>query len=607
MAILSDIEKLERRWVDNPTGLMFAPLAEAYRKVGNFPRALEILEAGLTQHPDYVPALIVRGRCHLDAADLSEAEAAFEQALARDPVNAIALRGMAEVFERTGRIRLAIDRLALLLEVDRGDSDARVALERLRQIAETSGDVIPTAAAAADVSASESKPEPPEAFDPGAWRAEAWTASPEAPEPDQPLWEEPTETPALAVEPPRDAATEGILNVSGADAESWAEAVETRSDPEHRDERGDSSYSESWSVWAAWTQSPVPAAEELPPATEPPATAEAAVKEESGEMAAPPTPFEAKEPALPTAATEPSPVAFVGSSEPEAILASIEVVVEMAPVAADVTLDVPPGEPAAKAPVEGEAVAQDDVAPEPAPAPAADEWPEDAEAEVAAPTAQESPPAPDEPVEEIEAPASAETAEEPTLIVTESMAELFHRQGHHDLALAVYRQLAQREPGDERLQEAVSRLAAESGSRHEAAAAPVAPAPSWSVRVTGGVPAEHYLRAVLEAPPPAVASSVLPPAIERAHSGEPTRVAAEPLSLSAVFGGEPPPPPIAGAEPGRTVPVERSGGEDEPSYDEFFGTVPGESEPSTSQGPGARPSEAEDLRQFNEWLKGLKR
>lgn len=585
MAILSDIEKLERRWVDNPTGLMFAPLAEAYRKVGNFARALEILEAGLTQHPDYVPALIVRGRCHLDAADPSEAEAAFEQALARDPVNAIALRGMAEVFERTGRIRLAIDRLALLMEVDRGDSDARVALERLRQIAETSGDVIPPAAAPADVSTSESKQEPPEAFDPGAWSAEAWTASPEAPQPDQPVWEEPKETPARAVEASRDEGTEGILNVSGADAESWAETVETRSGPEHRDERGDSSYSESWSVWAAWTQSPAPASEEQPPVTEPPAPPDD-VKEESSEAGAggaAPTPFETKEPDLPPAVAEPSPIASTGSTEPGAVVASIEVVVETAPVAADVDLEVPPGEPAA------------------------DEWPEDAEAEVAAPTAEASPPVPDEPVEEIETPASAETAEEPTLIVTESMAELFLRQGHHDLGLAVYRQLAQREPGDERLQEAVSRLAAESGSRHEAAAAPVPPVPSWSVRVTGGVPAERFLRAVLEAPPPAVASSVLPPAIERGQSGEPTRVAAEPLSLSAVFGGEPPPPPIAGAEPGRAAPVERSGAGDEPSYDEFFGTVPGESEPSTSPGPGARPSEAEDLRQFNEWLKGLKR
>ena len=35
MAFSSEIEKLERRWQENPLGLTFAPLAEAYRKAGD--------------------------------------------------------------------------------------------------------------------------------------------------------------------------------------------------------------------------------------------------------------------------------------------------------------------------------------------------------------------------------------------------------------------------------------------------------------------------------------------------------------------------------------------------------------------------------------------
>jgi len=132
MAISSEIEKLERRWQENPAGLMFAPLAEAYRKAGNYQRALEVLEVGLAVHADYVPALIVRGRCHLDAADLAASETAFHQALASDPANPIALRSMADLYERSGRLDEAIERLTLLVEVDRGDGEARASLERLR-------------------------------------------------------------------------------------------------------------------------------------------------------------------------------------------------------------------------------------------------------------------------------------------------------------------------------------------------------------------------------------------------------------------------------------------------------------------------------------------
>ena len=69
----SEITKLESRWRENPQGLTFAPLAEAYRKMRNIPRALEILTEGLGRHPDYIPASIVLGRCQLDLGDDAQA------------------------------------------------------------------------------------------------------------------------------------------------------------------------------------------------------------------------------------------------------------------------------------------------------------------------------------------------------------------------------------------------------------------------------------------------------------------------------------------------------------------------------------------------------
>ena len=58
----SEITKLETRWQENPQGLTFAPLAEAYRKLREPQRALEVLAQGLARHPDYIPASIVLGR-----------------------------------------------------------------------------------------------------------------------------------------------------------------------------------------------------------------------------------------------------------------------------------------------------------------------------------------------------------------------------------------------------------------------------------------------------------------------------------------------------------------------------------------------------------------
>ena len=81
---LSEIEKLERRYAENPHGLTFAPLAEIHRKNGDVQRALDLLKPGLQNHPDYIPASIVLGRCHLDLGDLPAAETAFTHVLALD-------------------------------------------------------------------------------------------------------------------------------------------------------------------------------------------------------------------------------------------------------------------------------------------------------------------------------------------------------------------------------------------------------------------------------------------------------------------------------------------------------------------------------------------
>ena len=51
----SEIEKLERRYAENPQGLTFAPLAEVHRKNGDVARALELLRAGWNFIPTTSP------------------------------------------------------------------------------------------------------------------------------------------------------------------------------------------------------------------------------------------------------------------------------------------------------------------------------------------------------------------------------------------------------------------------------------------------------------------------------------------------------------------------------------------------------------------------
>lgn len=134
MAHSSEIEKLERRWMDNPTGLTFAPLAEAYRRAGDHPRALEVLELGLAQHAGYVPALIVQARCHLDARLSGEAETSFNAVLQSDPHNLIALKGLADICEMTERLPSAKGFLDRLLDADPTHEEAGLQRDRIADL-----------------------------------------------------------------------------------------------------------------------------------------------------------------------------------------------------------------------------------------------------------------------------------------------------------------------------------------------------------------------------------------------------------------------------------------------------------------------------------------
>lgn len=568
MAISSEIEKLEKRW-QATSGLVFAPLAEAYRKAGLQARALEILEQGLALHTEYGPALIVRARCHLDTGDFPAAEEAFNQALGRDPTDPIALRGLADVFERTGRLPEAIARLRILVDVDPRNSEARVVLDRL----------LATPAEVPEVIAAAPVPEPvPEYLEP--------------------------------VRDQLDSLDFDVVNLSA--VESLPAIPEERIAPPVDEDFMVQSFAveplevpvvEEISGPILWTPAPAePVAEPVvEPVVEPEPSPEPVLEVLAEAAAQAPMEIPVDEPAIETPVLEApafeelmveAPPVEVPAVEVPAIEESVieEVVAEFVP--AELIEEPAPAEPAAAEPVF-------DLIEE-LPPPAAVE----VEALVEEPTVEEYALRVDAPLDAapVEAAAEpepesapefhAEPVEAPALIVTESMAELFLKQGHRELALAVYRQLAERAPDSDSLRSAIVRL------EQELAPAP-APEPPAVVRrphaaaETGGRSVERRLQAILHAPPPSTASTVLPPAIE--PGAEPTRPSGEALSLAEVFGDEP------GAKSrGEEPALEASAAE--PSYDEFFGAGP--TEPAAAPTPRG---EGEDLRQFNEWLKGLKR
>ena len=103
MSYTREMEKLERQFDENPRRYA-APFAEALRKNHELERALEVIRIGLKLNPDYIPGSVILGRCQLDLGDEQAAEEAFSRVLELDQENVIALKALADITERQGRL-----------------------------------------------------------------------------------------------------------------------------------------------------------------------------------------------------------------------------------------------------------------------------------------------------------------------------------------------------------------------------------------------------------------------------------------------------------------------------------------------------------------------
>jgi len=556
VAYTSEIEKLEKRWAENPKGRNFAPLADAYRKAGELDRAIELCKSGLERHPDYVSAHIVYGRCFLDLKNDTTASQVFRKVLDLDPENVLALKLLADIAERGGRYDEAGQWLSRLLTADPMNGDAAEGLARNKgKAAQAAPKPIPPAAPV---------PMPPPAVLVPERPAAGGTITAPMPRPEFVLEhtvEEPV-TPQLEVKPQTgDIETfDGTLDFNAvAHDAAKAEGLEIQEEvalkPQELEVEG-----------------------------------LAATQYESGTFGAPADATPEPEPDLPTVDLP--------------LIMPEDVTPPRPPAVASPPSAVAPSRPAWPTP----------LAPPPPPLPPPPQAP---------PFVEEAPPAA---VVLSDDDGAADTAAlsraEP--VVTETMADLYLKQGHPEEALRVYQALLTQRPDDTRLHARVDALS---------------PGKKWGGGRETGESVPMFLKRILAGRPQAAAVAASP--LERAFAvappeaprqpdeptlGEASRPAEDTISLDQVFGDEgsrapapvaepPAPNPPASAPP--TPGPSATGGF---SFDQFFGASGARPvDGATPAGGGARgaarpsgpkprpPLEDEgDLDQFQAWLKGLK-
>ncbi len=78
------IERCLAILADNPQSQVFAALADAYRKRGEFGRAFAVCKSGLKHHPDYAPGHVVMAKLYLHQGMLMESLESLQHAVRID-------------------------------------------------------------------------------------------------------------------------------------------------------------------------------------------------------------------------------------------------------------------------------------------------------------------------------------------------------------------------------------------------------------------------------------------------------------------------------------------------------------------------------------------
>ena len=562
MAGTSRIDELRKKFDENPRRY-FAPLANEYRKIGDFEQAIFICQEFLPQQPGHMSGHIVYGQALFESGRHDEARSVFETALALDPENLIALRHLGDIARARGDTETASAWYRRVLESDPRNDEIAAILTSL------DSDVPSSAAASA------------------------------------------SGVPAAGDE--RQAVADAPLSVESAiSAATGSDQPSASADPIVTEPLTSAPAESSFDDIAKLFTSAAPSAP-APAAPQPSAGEDKLDLIHEGEDVLGGTHGRPEEPPLLSVAEQPraaeAPAADAGATS---------------------AAEAPP--PSFNLPfLEGLTSPEAAAAPPPAPEP-----PRAAEVDAT--------------------PARVSTPDASTAFVTETMAELYVKQGHHEQAIEVYRQLVQLHPNDSGLaarlraledsgktveqpkapttqaREAVAEAgptireflasivgirpqsAAESNNGNIASADNVVPvipnetrAPANDARTVGGSLNELFAGAEQGVPrqqpvPVADVGEKAPAASEdsassdtKPLSGRPSKPAATELSLDHVFR--------------HATPAAGNSAHSSFSFDQFF-SEQAQQDVTASEGEGKHEESGglgDDIQQFNAWLEGLKK
>jgi len=131
-ALAGAIRRHEERLAREPASLVWAQLADLYRKAGRGADAIAVCREGLARHPHYTTARLILAKAYVVEGDLARALVEVEALLRESPKDVQCQRLAAEIQRRRGAIDDAVRHLEAVVALDPGDRESALLLGLLR-------------------------------------------------------------------------------------------------------------------------------------------------------------------------------------------------------------------------------------------------------------------------------------------------------------------------------------------------------------------------------------------------------------------------------------------------------------------------------------------
>lgn len=128
------INRYQKIFDVDPDSKVFAPLAEAYRKMGKIDNAFKICRRGIAKHPNFASGHVAMGRIYIDQQRNTEALEHLKKAILLAPENILAHSLMADLWLELRKPKEALKSFKMVLFLNPKDLHAQKSVEKLESL-----------------------------------------------------------------------------------------------------------------------------------------------------------------------------------------------------------------------------------------------------------------------------------------------------------------------------------------------------------------------------------------------------------------------------------------------------------------------------------------